>query len=1345
MKMTDTANISAGTLCRLQARAEREGCSVDEIVARLLDKAEPPSTKPVLKHSAAMLHAVFESLPFDFWAMDAEGTYILQNATCNAHWGNRVGRKLKDLDIPEHLLSQWQENDRQAFAGEIVTAEVSYTHQGEKHHYHDIIFPVYDRNTIIGIMGMNVDISERKKAEAALAEERRLFNGGPTVIFRWRAESSWPVEYVSPNVFEELGYTPLEFTSGKIPYSSIVHPDDMARLNAEIAAYYSTGRTEFEQEYRIRHADGRYRWFYDFSSVTWSTDGEAMGYRGYIQDITERKQLEEALRRQNDSLTFLHQVTLDLLNYRNRTDLLQSIIDHAAAIMDAPYVEISFLEGDELVVQGNTANQIFIVGDRVKRGEGLLSWKAYDTHQVVTLDDYATFSGRRAIYNHISFHAVACFPIMVGEKCLGVLDVSRTEPGVPFTSDEIQQGVLFSHLIALLLENTRLHDAAAQEIDQRRQAETALRTSEERYRSLIESSDAAISMLDIDGRYLFLNAIAAQNFGKSPEALVGKTVGDLFPPDETTRILRDVREVIENDQGMVLETTSTINERPCWFRTSIQPVHDSASQPIAVIVYASEITERKLAEIALQEREATVQSILRSAPIGIGLVKGRVFEWVNITFCRQIGYAREELIGQSARMIYPDDAEFEHVGQVKYAQIAESGIGTVETRFRRKDGAILNVLLSSTPIIPGDSSAGTIFSVLDITERKLAEIALQEREATMQSILRSAPIGIGLLKQRVFEWINDSFCQQTGYTREELIGKSVRLIYPDDATFEHMGQVIVQNDFSTAETRFRRKDGTILDFLVSSSYIDPTDWTAGVISSAMDITERKQAEKALQQSQTLYQSLVDSLPINIYRLDLEGRVTFANRSMLENIGLPLEALAGKTAYDFYSPDLAEKYRHDDAMVIKSGAVMRFTEVNVTPHSGEHRYVEVIKLPIYDSQGQIEGLQGAFWDITERMEMEAALRDSEARYRGVVEDTPLLMCSFRHEGEITFANQAFCDYFSRTGEELVGANFLDFIPESDRDQVIANITALTSGSPIHSHEHRAITPDGAIRWQRWSNRALFDAEGKVTLYQAIGEDITEQKRAQKLALDHERLKTRFRQEEEQNILIQRTISALNHDLRTPLTVISTAKNILSRYYDQLTIEKRQEKLDSIERQLQYALDLLDDTVTLVRGNLNERDFNPAPLNLDTLCRVSVSEIGETNRKGHNLIFTNTGQVEIVPVDEILVSRILLNLLSNAVKYSPNSSDITLELDRRGDDWIVLRVTDQGMGITEEDMLHIFEPFYRSAEVRSIGGSGLGLSIVKDCVERHRGHISVESESGLGSIFTVELPTQVNNDH
>jgi signal transduction histidine kinase len=176
---------------------------------------------------------------------------------------------------------------------------------------------------------------------------------------------------------------------------------------------------------------------------------------------------------------------------------------------------------------------------------------------------------------------------------------------------------------------------------------------------------------------------------------------------------------------------------------------------------------------------------------------------------------------------------------------------------------------------------------------------------------------------------------------------------------------------------------------------------------------------------------------------------------------------------------------------------------------------------------------------------------------------------------------------------------------------------------------------------------------------------------------------------------------------------------------------------IEHQVQFALNLLDETVQMVRGNAHEAEFRPTMVNLAALCQVSVSEIWETTDKHQRLTFVNPGQVEFVPVDEILVSRILLNLLSNAVKYSPADTAIRLELDRRAD-WVILRVIDQGMGISEENLRSIFKPFFRAQEVHAISGTGLGLSIVRDCVERHKGRIHVESQLGKGTTFTVELP-------
>jgi signal transduction histidine kinase len=257
---------------------------------------------------------------------------------------------------------------------------------------------------------------------------------------------------------------------------------------------------------------------------------------------------------------------------------------------------------------------------------------------------------------------------------------------------------------------------------------------------------------------------------------------------------------------------------------------------------------------------------------------------------------------------------------------------------------------------------------------------------------------------------------------------------------------------------------------------------------------------------------------------------------------------------------------------------------------------------------------------------------------------------------------------------------------------------------------------------------------------LTEDITERKNNEQIILDHERLKANFQKEQEHNALIQLIISTLSHDLKTPLTIILTSRDILSHYIDKLTKAKRQEKLDMIEHQIEFAIQLLDDTVQMMRGNAERDDFKPEEVNLDALCRISLDEVQSVYKTEHELHFTNSKSIEKAWVDEILVSRILMNLLSNAIKYSPDHSKIQLELDS-SDQWIILRITDSGMGIATENLETIFDPFYRPPSVEHIAGTGLGLSIVKDCVDRHKGNIHVKSELNHGTVFTIELPAMM----
>lgn len=267
---------------------------------------------------------------------------------------------------------------------------------------------------------------------------------------------------------------------------------------------------------------------------------------------------------------------------------------------------------------------------------------------------------------------------------------------------------------------------------------------------------------------------------------------------------------------------------------------------------------------------------------------------------------------------------------------------------------------------------------------------------------------------------------------------------------------------------------------------------------------------------------------------------------------------------------------------------------------------------------------------------------------------------------------------------------------------------------------------------WMNIILPDGRGI-----GIGRDITVEKQIEEVTLQNALLKERFNKEQEHNALVQKLIVTLSHDLRIPLSVIGTSKEILRHYADTISPETRLEKLDKIGRQLEYAINLLDDTVTLVRDRLNA-PLAPAPINIANLCQVSVQEVSIAFNHSHRLNFVNHGVIGQFMASEILISRILMNLLSNAIKYSPSGSQVWLELDR-DDSNIILRVRDEGFGISSEHLPHIFEPFYRVKERPEIRGTGLGLSIVKDCVERHQGHISVESDVGQGTTITIALPT------
>lgn len=222
------------------------------------------------------------------------------------------------------------------------------------------------------------------------------------------------------------------------------------------------------------------------------------------------------------------------------------------------------------------------------------------------------------------------------------------------------------------------------------------------------------------------------------------------------------------------------------------------------------------------------------------------------------------------------------------------------------------------------------------------------------------------------------------------------------------------------------------------------------------------------------------------------------------------------------------------------------------------------------------------------------------------------------------------------------------------------------------------------------------------------------------------------------LKSRVVSTISHEFRTPLTTILSSSELLEKYRHKLTEEKQLNHLHKIQAAVQRLTEMLNDVLTLENTEAEKLAFNPAPVNLVRFCRELVDRL-QLSLSQKSLIFNHKGEGTETWLDEILLRHILSNLLSNAIKYSPNGSAIVLNVVCQESE-VNLEVIDRGIGISLEDRKRLFESFYRGNNVGNIPGMGLGLAIVKQCVDLHGGQIGVVSEVGIGTTFTVKLPSR-----
>ncbi|MCX6255306.1 MAG: PAS domain S-box protein [Bacteroidia bacterium] len=522
--------------------------------------------------------------------------------------------------------------------------------------------------------------------------------------------------------------------------------------------------------------------------------------------------------------------------------------------------------------------------------------------------------------------------------------------------------------------------------------------------------------------------------------------------------------------------------------------------------------ENRVSELLLKENEEKLQSIFSATPAGMGLIINRRYFEVNDTFCRMTGYSRSEIIGKSSAMMYPTKEEFEIVGVEKYGQIAKKGIGSVETRLKCKDGKIINIISTSTPLDPGDLSKGVTFSIMDITDSKQTETALRESEERFRSLYNDAVVGLYRTNsQGEILLINRAMLKMLGFQSfEELVARNIKEADygPSYERQQFIDQLEKAGEVKDLEAIWICRDGKEIFVRESAKAIYDSDGKILYYDGTVeDITERKQAAEALHKIQHLFETLALVSPVGIFRTDSDGNTTYVNPRYTELTGLSPEEAMGKGWLNAVHPDDKEKLKESWLSDFKSQKVSS-SEYRFQRSDGSIIWVMGNAVPELTGN-EIAGYIGTITDITERKKAEEALVENETKYRQLVTRSPDGIFIVDLSGKFLSVNKAICDNLKCSEEELLSMNIWDIVPEQYHSLHKQRLMAIIKGESTNTEaEYGVIGKDGIEHFVEVLSVPYHKGK-EIIGFQGIARDITERKKMNDILISsEERLKILF---------------------------------------------------------------------------------------------------------------------------------------------------------------------------------------------------------------------------------------------
>ncbi len=859
----------------------------------------------------------------------------------------------------------------------------------------------------------------------------------------------------------------------------------------------------------------------------------------------------------------------------------------------------------------------------------------------------------------------------------------------------------------------------------------ALHDTEERFSGLFESVPDSVVIFDREWHYAMVNPAAVRALGHSAEELRRTTLLELFPKVEQAVFFRAYKGVMETRQpDTVINEYTFANGEKRWYEVYVYPA------PEGILTISVNITERKRMENALKARETLLSSTVASVPaILFATDKEGIITLAEGRELQIVGINAEDVIGQHASAAVSEQSHIARNvgralnGEEVFEMVGVEGGWTFETYY--------------VPIRDnGGSITGVSGLALNVTERQDFQRMLEKREDLLRRIFEAIPDPTLLWERQpdgkiVLRRFNTAAYWMSQGNIVNLEGMEVLAFFENyPAAAARIKRTLRTGETLRVEHPYKLRTTGEYKYLIAD-YVRVSE--DHVLNIVRDVTKQYEMQESLRQSEERLRLMIENAQDIIAMHDAEGRYLYYNGP--SEYGVTGEDLVGKSPLDLFPEEQARPLIEQARQVIETGESI--TEQNAVQWEGKTLWFSDQIYPIRNAQGEITAVGKICRNITAIKQAEDALRESEEKFRSIIEQSSDGIVIIDEEGAIIEWNAAMEEIMGIPQEESIGQPLWDVQFSLGLD----GQRTPEAYEQLKAMIQNALQDRSAPWFGQFQEKAVRRSDGETRIVQStafpievddsfmigsISRDVTEIRKAEKEAMQ---LAMEARRAE----VLEEFIKDASHDINTPITTIQNSLYILKRLASApKSIEKCQEYVEIISNQTRHLSRILEDMLSMVRLEKTS-ELKLKPFNLDAMMRyVTAGQQNTAVSKGHKLTL-HTEEFPALIGDEIYLSRAVTNLITNAINFSPPGSEIAVDIYGRGED-VVIQVADNGIGISEEDIPHIFDRFFKSDPARSSekGGTGLGLPITKKIVEAHGGTIEVESALGKGSTFRLVLP-------